>query len=60
MKANENNLEIREAITKKRLRYYEVAEQLGVSIYTLSHWLQKELTGERREKVLKAINDIVI
>lgn len=50
-----NNTEIRKLIEKKRLRYYEVARAVGVNPQTFSGWLQTELTDERKERVLKAI-----
>lgn len=55
MAMNLNNMEIREEIQKKRLRYYEVAAAIGVTPVTLSVWMQTELTPERRERVQKAI-----
>jgi len=51
------NLEIREAIEKKRLKHYEVAQSLGISPYTLSVWLRTELSAEQKKKILKAIHD---
>ena len=51
-----NNIEIREQIEKKRIRYYEIAEKVGITAVTLSVWLQTELTPERRERVQKAID----
>lgn len=53
------NQDIRELISKKRLRQYEVSNQLGVSEFTLSRWLHCELTPERRQKVLDAIDQAV-
>lgn len=53
-----NNLEVRQAIERKRLKYYEVAEQLQIESTTFSRWLQTEMSPERRERVLKAIGDI--
>ncbi len=55
MAMNLNNLEIRQMIEQKRLRYYEVAHKVGVTPVTLSIWMQTELTDDRRERVLKAI-----
>ena len=52
------NTEIRQAIEKKRLRYYEVAEACGVSLYTFSHWLQIEMKPEKKAEVLKIIEGI--
>lgn len=54
------NQEVRELIKKRRLHYYEVAEALGISHWTLSLWLRKELEPEKKEKILKAINDYQI
>ena len=53
-----NNMEIRQAIEKKRLKYYEVAEACGVSLYTFSHWLQTEMKPEKKTEVLKIIEGI--
>lgn len=58
MKSNKLNQEIRQAIAGKGLRYYEVSQALGVTIYTFSHWLQTEMPTEKKERVLKAIADI--
>ena len=52
------NIEIRQAIEKKRLKYYEVAEACGVSVYTFSHWLQTEMKPEKKTEVLKVIEGI--
>ncbi len=52
---NLNNIEIRTAIEKKRLKYYVVAAEIGIDACTFSKWLQKELSGERKTRVLDAI-----
>lgn len=52
------NTDIREAIDKKGLALYEVANALGIAPGTFAHWLQRELTQEQREKVLAAIESI--
>ncbi len=52
---NLKNMEIRKAIENKRLRYYEVAEKVGVSVYTFSHWLAVELPPEKKKTILDAI-----
>ena len=54
---NLNNIEVRTAIEKKRLKYFEVAQALGITQHTFSHWMQNELSEERKKKVLKAIKD---
>lgn len=55
---NTNNMEIRQAIEKKRLKYYEVAEACGVTSYTFSHWLQTEMKPEKKTEVLRIIEGI--
>ncbi len=57
---NLNNIDIRNAIEKKRLKYFEVAQAIGIQPNTLSHWLQTEMNKERRERVLKAIRDFKV
>lgn len=52
------NLELRLAITEARLRYYEVAQVLGISDSAFSRMLRKELTGEKRDRVLQAIKQL--
>lgn len=52
------NLEIRELISKNRLRHYEVADEIGISDSRFSVWLRKELTGEKKERTLKAIEKL--
>lgn len=49
------NEKIRRAITRAGLKYWQVAEAIGVCPYTLSIWLRQELTGERLERVEAAI-----
>ena len=60
MISKETNKEIRNAISRKRLRYYEVANECGVSVYTFSHWLQQELEESKKQIILDAIDKIVI
>lgn len=60
MEARHTNKDIREAILKKRLRYYEVAQAMGVSAYTFSHWLEKELPEEKKNMILNKIDSIIL
>ena len=53
-----NNIEIRQAINDKRLKYYEVADALGIHAESLSRMLRKELDGEQKQRVLDAIESI--
>lgn len=52
------NKEIREAIEKRRIKYFEVAEKIGVSTCYFSRLLQRELPDERKKEILKAIKSI--
>ena len=52
-----NNLEVRQAIAKKRLKYYEVAAALNISTHYFSHLLQRELDPERKAKILEVIEN---
>lgn len=49
------NLEIREAITKANIKHYELAEMLGITEWTLSRKLRKELPDDEKEKILDVI-----
>ena len=49
------NLEIRKEIEKRRIKYYEVANKIGITPYTFSHWLQKKLTPEQEERTQRAL-----
>jgi len=50
------NLDIRLKIKKNRLCHYEIAQQIGISEVTFCVWLRKELSEERKTKVLQAID----
>lgn len=52
-----NNLEIRQAMKEKRLFNYELAEMLGISEFTLSRKLRKELPDEEKERILDVIRN---
>lgn len=54
------NSEIREAIRKKRLRHYEIAQVLGVNESTLSRWLRNELPEDKKREVINAIEQVKI
>lgn len=53
------NSEIRNVISDNRLKYWEVAEKIGISDSRFSVWLRKELEGERKERTLKAIDELI-
>lgn len=50
-----SNQKIRVEIFNRGLRNWQIAKALGIHEATLSRWLREELTPERREKVLAAI-----
>lgn len=54
-----NNMKVRNVIKEKRLFYYEVAEMLGISEFTLSRKLRKELPQEEQEKIISVIDDFM-
>lgn len=54
------NKEIREAINHKRLKYYEVANALGISRFTFSVWLSEELAENKKKEILEVIEKIEI
>lgn len=54
------NKDIREAIAKKRLYRYEVANALGISDSYMSVLLRHELPAARKEQILDVINKIVV
>lgn len=53
-----NNNDIRQMIKILRLRHYEIANRIGISETTFCVWLRNELTDERRNKVMKAIEEL--
>lgn len=51
------NQEVREALQNKGMKQWELADMLGISEFTLTRWLRKELTEDKKELLLKAINE---
>lgn len=54
---NKPNQDIRTALQSKGMKQWELADLLGVSEFTLTRWLRKELTEDKKELLLKAINE---
>lgn len=52
------NSDIRAAIKEHNLRQYQVAEKVGVSEFTFVRWLRKELSDERKQVILVAIEEL--
>lgn len=50
-----SNKELRNTIKQSGITFWKIADALGVSSDTFSRWMRHELTGERKERVLKAI-----
>lgn len=55
---HEKNVAIRDEIGRKRIKYWEVAEKVGISDGRLSVWLRTPLSDERRKRVEKAIDEL--
>lgn len=53
-----NNLAIREHLKEKNVRIWEVADYLKIGETTLSRRMRKEITGEAKEEIMKAIDVI--
>lgn len=51
------NLEIRQQLNKKRIKYFELAQALNITPCTLSRWLQTELSEERKKAIEEAIRN---
>lgn len=58
MKSDKLNKEIRLAIAISGVRFYEVANELGISQCHLSHKLQKELSEDEKNKILGIIDSL--
>lgn len=56
MKANR---EIRDLIFFNRLRQWEVAKKVGITDSRLSVWLRTEMREDRKERVEKAIDELL-
>ena len=50
-----NNLKVRQALLKAGIKNYELAEMMGISEWTLSRRLRKELPKEERDRILELI-----
>lgn len=52
-----DNMEIRMELLKKNIKYYQLAELLGVSEFTLSRKLRKELPESEKRRILEVIKN---
>ena len=53
------NADLRYLIETNGLRYWQVAERIGVTNCTLSTWMRTEMKGVRKMRVEKAINELL-
>lgn len=53
-----HNIELRNKAMQKHVRLYEVAAKFGISDFTLSRMMRKELPEEQKEKALRFIDEI--
>lgn len=54
------NQDIKDLMKRKRMYHRELAAALQISEITLCRWLQKELSEDKRTKIMKVINDFKI
>lgn len=52
------NMEIRMTMLKNNMKFWQVANVIGIDPATLSRWMREELTGERLEQVENAIEKL--
>ena len=53
-----NNVELRNLIIKKRIKFYEIAREVGIAPTTFTVWMRDELSDEKKSKVIKAIENL--
>lgn len=53
------NIEIRQQLLLNAIKNYQLADAIGINQSTLSVWLRTELNDERRERVEKALNQLI-
>lgn len=53
------NLDVRQKVKTSGVRYWQIAERLGIAAETLCRWMRKEFDDERKQLVLNAIDEIL-
>lgn len=53
------NIDIKRKLRAYEITYYELGELLGKSETTIYRWLRKKLDKSEREKLNKAINELI-
>lgn len=54
---NKANKEIRDALDAHKMKQWQLADLLGISEFTLTRWLRKELTEQQKEIIMTAIKN---
>ena len=55
---NMQNLDVRNMISDSSLKYWEIAEKLGITDSTFSRKLRKEFSEKEKNKIIEIINEI--
>lgn len=53
-----SNQKIRDAIAKMGLKYWQVADAIGISYNTFIVWMRHELTGGKLKRVQDALDEL--
>lgn len=53
------NMDIRNIIKESNLKYWQVADSIGLNDGNFSRLLRKELPKEKKEEILQAINKLL-
>ena len=54
------NIEIRQAIKNEKIKYWQVAEKMGINDGNFSRKLRKELPKSEKTKILEIIENIKV
>ena len=52
------NLDVRNMISDSDLKYWEIAEKLGITDSTFSRKLRKEFSEKEKDKIIEIINEL--
>lgn len=52
------NIDVRTAMKISKVKQWEVADQLGISEFTFSRWLRKEMPDDLKAEVFRAIQGV--
>lgn len=50
------NKEIRDLISKAGIKYWQIADEIGIADTTFTKWLRHDLSAEREQLIRKAIS----